>query len=943
MAARPAAGSLLSNNRNAYCCVEFLEGVSLEVTMALRGSGKDKKKKQGKAAAKKDSSLHKKQGKPQSTGKLAAWFEKAGPFIMLTVVSVLLFVAPFQRGLFFPRELLIAKAFIFGLLVVWGLFRLVTRDGRLIESPLDICLIVLLLAYLVSFFVAVHKRDALEELLKIASYLVVYLAAIEICRFWRWPLQKVTADRDLQNNPALKERSDHSSSIPPGLNIVLQICLAAAFIVTIASLGAAAGYWEFAGAYRSARIASPMGYANAAAAYLMASYLLAIALAPLAHKWFKLLYLVPAVLMLITVILTFSRGAWLLLPPLALLLIVAASPGQRVRSFLYLVATAVAAVPAAFMADPFFQAGEPGRAWLIFFTAVVVTVVLGIGAELYLSKSRRVRLALAGAAAVAAAVAVTVFIVLPATGPVLLERGAEEQEELQKVEQIIGDIKPGEEYRLSLEVKAVKETLPDSSSPGYVWGLKVFEGIEGYDNLELLDYSGTETEGWEAKELSFRTSKEALRLEVHIYNRYPGTSVSARQVMLSSAAKDHHLNFTLSRVLPERLYERLFSFSLDRNLDRRLDFYVDAVKIIRDYPVLGAGGGGWNALYRSYQDIHYNSTEVHNHFLQVWIEAGLFGFLAFTGIWISFAAAFIRNCVKKKVPSREWQYWTASFIPVVALGAHSVIDWNFSMAAVGIFLFVLLGAGRSLDRNSWFGRPENKEIRPGRRGLYIGIAGTAAGVVLLAYTLTLFHGLNATWRSQEYIEQGNYKQAVTEIQIALRSDPYRSDNYHNLNVLIEDRVRRTQSAAEIEEMLELAERAYELEPFNPSYVSRLGNLLLHYVDVDQGLAYLDSLMELRPFIADSYREPAFTRLQLAEFLIEQNRRPEAEVYLNEILEFEALIKEFYGEAKPLFFALARAHFLLGNNNDALFYYEQVDEEDVYYDTAQSDLEEIRNE
>lgn len=910
--------------------------------MAQRGSGKDKKKRQSKAAAKNDSFLYKKQGKPERMGKLTAWFENAGPFIMLAAVSLLLFVAPFQRGLFFPRELLIAKAFIFGLLVVWGLFRLVTRDGRLMEAPLDICLIVLLLAYLVSFFVAVHKRDALEELLKIASYLVVYLAAIEICRYWRWPFKKVTLNRDFYNNPASEDRADHSSVLPPGLNIILQTCLAAAFIVTIASLGAASGYWDFAGAYRSARIASPMGYANAAAAYLMASYFLAIGLAPLAAKWFKLLYLIPSVLMLITVILTFSRGAWLLLPPLALLQIAITSPGQRLRTFLYLLATAIAALPAAFMADPFFQAGAPGRAWLIIIAAVVVTVALGIGAEFYLSKSRRVRLALAGAAAAAAAVAVTVFIVLPATGPVHLERTIGEQDELQRVEHIIGDIKPGEEYRLSLEVNAVKETLPDSGSPGYVWGLKVFEGIDGYENVELLDYSGTETEGWEVKELSFRTSEEVLRLEVHIFNRYPGTSVSARQVMLSSAAKDHHLNFTLSRVLPERLYERLFSFSLDRNLDRRLDFYLDAVKIIRDYPILGAGGGGWNALYRGYQDFHYNSTEVHNHFLQVWIEAGLLGFLAFTGIWISFVAAFIRNCVKKKVPSPEWQYWTASLIPVVALGAHSVIDWNFSMAAVGIFLFVLLGAGRSLDRHSWFGGPDNEKSKPGRRGLYIGIAGTGAGIVLMAYTLTLFHGLNATWRSQEYIERGNYKQAIAEMQVALRRDPYRADNYHNLNVLIEDRVRRIQSPAEIEEMLELAERAYELEPFNPSYVSRLGNLLLQYVDVDEGLAYLDSLMELRPFIADSYREPALARLQLAEFLIDQNLGPEAEVYLNEILEFEVLIKNRYGEVKPLVFILGRAHFLLGNKNDALYYYEQVDEEDFYYETAQRDLEALRN-
>jgi len=914
--------------------------------MARKGSGKEKKKKQAKPAAKKDRSLKEHHGNPGKAGNLTAWFKKAGPLIMLVVVSLLLLIGPFERGLFFPRELLVAKAVIFGLLIVWGLFRLATRDGRLIESPLDICLLVLVLAYLASFFGAVHKRDALEELLKIASYIVVYLAAIEICRYWWWPFQKTsdTSDsRDLQNNPALKERADHFSPIPPGVNLMLHICLAAAFIVTVASLGAAAGYWEFAGAYRSARIASPMGYANTAAAYLMAAYFLALGLAPLAAKWSRLLYLVPAVLMLITVILTFSRGAWLLLMPLALVLVLIASPGERLRTFLYLAVTAVAAVPAAFMADPAFRADEPGRAWLIIIAALVVAAVLGSGAEFYLSRSRRFRLALAGAVSAALVAAFIVAVVLPATGPVRLERAGDEKEALQSIEQVVGDIGPGEEYSLSLEVNAVAETGSENSSPAYVWGLKVLEGVEGYRDVELLDYSGGETDGWEEKTFSFRTSDKALRLEVHIYNRYPGTSVTARQIMLSTADTDTRLSFAMNRVLPERLYDRLFSHSLDRNLDRRLDFYVDAVKIIGDYPILGAGGGGWNALYRTYQDFPYNSTEVHNHFLQVWIEAGLFGFLAFTGIWISFAAAFIRHCVKKKVPPREWQYWTAAFIPVLALGAHSVIDWNFSLAAVGIFLFVLLGVGRSLDRNSWFGRPGKEKNNPGRRGLIIGLAGTAAGIVLLAFTLTLIHGLYATWRSQEYMERGNFKQAITEMQSAMRTDPYRSDNYHNLNVLIEERIRRIQSPAEIEEMLQLAERAYELEPFNPAYVSRLGNLLLHYVDVEEGLAYLDSLMELRPFMADSYREPAFSRLQLAEFLMEQGRRPEAEYYLTEILELEALITDIYGQLEPLAFALGRAHYLLGNEEGAAYYYEKVEPTDPYYDEAQNDLEEIRDE
>jgi len=910
--------------------------------MPRKGSGKEKKKKQAKPDIKKTSQGKSKPADPVKGRGFLTWIQKAGPIIILAIVSGLLFIGPFERGLFFPRELLIAKAVIFGLLIIWGLFRLSTRDGRLIESPLDVCLVVLLLAYLVSFFVAVHKRDALEELLKIVSYLVVYLAAIEICRYWWLPLKKPLESAD--DKPDQKAaQADDSSVVPPGLSLLLHLCLGAAFVVTLASLGAAAGYWEFAGAYADARIASPMGYANTAAAYLMAAYLMALGLAPLAGKVYRVLYLIPAGLMLITVILTFSRGAWLLLPILAILLIAVAPPGERVRSFLYLAVTAVAAVPAAFLADPAFRAGEPGQAWIIILVALAAVVVLGFGAELYLSRSRRVSLALAGAVAAAFAVALVVLVIVPATGPIHLEKAAGEEDRKEKVEQIISDVAPEQEYRLALDINARKEGQPESDSSDYVWGVRVLEGVEGYSDIELIEQLGVTTDGWESKELTFNTSEEARRLVVHLYNRYPGTSVTARNVTLTGAESEQHLSFAFNRVLPDRFYNRLFSYSLDRNLDRRVDFYVDSVKIIRDYPLLGTGGGGWNALYRSYQDFPYSSSEVHNHFLQVWIEAGLFGFLAFAGIWISFAAAFIRNCVRAGASSRVWQYWTASFIPVAALGAHSLIDWNFSLAAVGIFLFVLLGAGRSLDQDNWFGKTGKDKRHAQSRGFYIGLAGLIGGVVLLAYTLSLIHGLYATWRSQEHMERGNYKQAMIEMQSAMRTDPYRTDNYHNLNVLIEDRFHRTQSPAEIDDMLELAERAYELEPFNPRYVSRYGNLLMQYVDVEEGLKYLDSLMELRPFVGNSYFQPAMSRLQLAEFLIQEGEHNQAERYLNEILELETEVKESYGDIEPLAFVLGRTHYLLGDNDKAIEYYLLVDEEDGYYDTAQNELEELQGE
>ena len=859
--------------------------------------------------------------------------EKITLAIMFVMVALILGIGPFYQGLFFPRELLIAQIAVFGLLIAWGGFRIANKDGRLIETPLDICLIVLLLTYFVSFFFAVHKRDALEEVLKISAYLVVFLVALDISRHWRFSLKKSGPD---------DEKPETDQAVPPGLNLILHLLLVIATVITIASLGVAAGHWDFIGAYESNRIASPMGYANTAAAYLMAAYLLNLGLAPLAGKWSRVLYLAPASLMLITVVLTFSRGAWLMLPPLALLLVVAAAPGERLRSFLYLTVTALVAIPAALMVDPIFRSDLPARAWYLIIAAVILTVLLGLLVELYFNQGRRLRMVISAGGAAVVGIAFILTAVLPIIRPLTLARDAGEPEQLQGYQQVIGDVIQEETYQLSLEINAEEEIHDGIEQPEYAWGILVLGGLPDYSDEMLFHYQGEATDGWENKDFTFQTGEETTRLDIRLYNRYPGTSVTFRSAVLSSVDQDQKLHFALSRILPDRFYDRIFSYSRDRNMDRRLELFRDATKVIRDYPLLGAGGGAWAALYRGYQEQPYGSREVHNHFLQVWIEAGLFGFLAFAGIWVSFAVAFIRNCFKGRASPRRRQYWAAVFLPVAALGAHSSIDWNFSMAAVGFFLFALLGAGRSLDKYKWFSRSGSGGDREGR-GLIIGIVASMAGIALLVYSVILLQGLDATWHSQELMEQRNLKQAATEMERAIRLDPFRAENYHNLGILIEEQAQRTKSQAQFNYAIYMAERAYAMEPFDARYAVRYGDLMLNHVDIDEGLAHIDRAIELQPFSAGSYIQPAWARLRLAEFFIENNNRPEAVRYLGEIMDYERIMQEQYGDTEPLAYIMGRANYLLGNHSDALSYYELVPEDDQFYEESQRRLAEIRGE
>ena len=93
---------------------------------------------------------------------------------------------------------------------------------------------------------------------------------------------------------------------------------------------------------------------------------------------------------------------------------------------------------------------------------------------------------------------------------------------------------------------------------------------------------------------------------------------------------------TAHKYIPESLAKRIASIDPETMLaSGRFTFYRDAFKIIKDYPIIGAGGGGWASLYFGYQSHLYWSNQVHNYFMQAWIETGTVGFLSIISIWIT--------------------------------------------------------------------------------------------------------------------------------------------------------------------------------------------------------------------------------------------------------------------------------------------------------------------
>ncbi|MDD3899129.1 MAG: O-antigen ligase family protein, partial [Syntrophomonadaceae bacterium] len=137
----------------------------------------------------------------------------------------------------------------------------------------------------------------------------------------------------------------------------------------------------------------------------------------------------------------------------------------------------------------------------------------------------------------------------------------------------------------------------------------------------------------------------------------------------------------------------------DTSYITRYDFARWGMAIVKDYPLVGTGAGGWNALYHQYQDYLFWTTEAHNHFIQVWVEAGTIGLLAFLSMWILLLIAVYKIYkARKQKPidandqvkaTDQWILTWGTVSTALAFGLHASFDFDLSLAALAILLWVL--------------------------------------------------------------------------------------------------------------------------------------------------------------------------------------------------------------------------------------------------------------
>jgi len=163
-------------------------------------------------------------------------------------------------------------------------------------------------------------------------------------------------------------------------------------------------------------------------------------------------------------------------------------------------------------------------------------------------------------------------------------------------------------------------------------------------------------------------------------------------------------------MLPENIATRLETINFQQHsVLERITFYKDSMKLVADYPLFGAGGGAWAALYAKYENNPYDIQQAHSFYMQYFVETGFLGMLILMAFLIYIYWNYIRSFTKANEEQRDSHF--LYFILATSILIHSVMDFNMSFVYIGILVFLCLGGMTASIESKPIGKLEPKTFR----------------------------------------------------------------------------------------------------------------------------------------------------------------------------------------------------------------------------------------
>ncbi|WP_145139456.1 O-antigen ligase [Paenibacillus sp. Y412MC10] len=271
-------------------------------------------------------------------------------------------------------------------------------------------------------------------------------------------------------------------------------------------------------------------------------------------------------------------------------------------------------------------------------------------------------------------------------------------------------------------------------------------------------------------------------------------------------------------ILPQNVSTRLENINFKQHsVLERITFYEDGMKVVKDYPVLGAGGGAWAALYEKYQNNPYTSRQAHNFFVQYLLEVGIVGFVIFMAFVIYIFYKYIRGYIRADEEGKNSYF--LYLILALSILLHSILDFNMSYVFIGILVFVgLAGMAAGMDSQPLRKLSWKTEGAGWVYSLVVGICSIVVLITSIRFVQAADAGLEAKKIVQTSTSFEEIK-APLDKDLGIRSS--HPDSVQLMSSLYQSVYKQTQNDSFYNADLALLTDALKKEPYNKNIINRL--------------------------------------------------------------------------------------------------------------------------
>lgn len=312
----------------------------------------------------------------------------------------------------------------------------------------------------------------------------------------------------------------------------------------------------------------------------------------------------------------------------------------------------------------------------------------------------------------------------------------------------------------------------------------------------------------------------------------------------------------ITRIMPQKLLLRFTQLNIrDVSVINRIEYNISALRLIKDNWLFGLGGGGWTSLYQSVQSKDYIARSVHNNYLQVFVEAGILGFLSYCAVIIVSLYYWIKAW-KKNGDTAQRAMIAGLFTALLSLLIHSSFDFDLSFLSITLLLWVLMIGSAIFSSGT-----NETEISMKKSELMIKSRTMKMVFMIICSALIAINGtysLSAYYadKGQKLMDTGNLAASRTYYEKAAEIDPINSEYSFELTKLYNYFYDKSEKSNDKEfwagKARETAEKSVRLNNYYPAYTELLVRTYLRCGLYPEAVSNVEKLVKYQPMHESNY-------------------------------------------------------------------------------------------